>query len=116
MLASFGSIAFENNPMDTLITIIRFPLGLLRTLALILVGWPAELVLGLCMFPVKASIWSREELKMRYGNWPCNTLSSISGVWHWVYRDEVEPTGPDMKGGKGRSYGLGQFWSNLLEQ
>jgi hypothetical protein len=70
-----------------MITIVRIPMGIVGTLFLLCIGWPAEFVLGVIAFPLKALTLTRPQLKMEYGVWPFNVFVMIVIVWHWVFLD-----------------------------
>jgi len=79
--------------MDFLITLIRFPVGivvipLLTVLYLLL--WPLEFVLGVICLPFAAIFMSRDDIKASWlGSWPYIVLRRIpddSGkIWDWIF-------------------------------
>lgn len=91
--------------MDIAITAVRIPIALFVSLLLLVMGWSAEILLGLVFFPFHAVFQSRMGLKITYGAWPLNTFHTISNVWQWVFRGDEHK---DMKPG------LGDFIGNLI--
>ena len=100
--------------MDLIITVVRFPLAIIASLFLLCIGWPVEFLLGVLAFPLKAINWNREQLKMRYGDWPFNVFATIGNVWHWVWRDEKQSS--RYYSGNEKPQGFSEFWSNIFEQ
>lgn len=101
-------------PMDAVITVVRFPLAIIATLLLLSIAWPVEFLLGALALPLKAITWNREQLKVRYGDWPFNVFATIRSVWYWVFVDERPSS--RCYDGKDKPEGFGEFWSNIFER
>lgn len=79
--------------MDFLITLIRFPVGIVTIPLLILfwlLMWPVEFALGIVCLPVAAIFMTRADIKSSWlGEWPYISLRRIpadSGkVWDWIF-------------------------------
>jgi hypothetical protein len=80
--------------MDLIITMIRFPLGIVATIIVLgfwLILFPFELIIAMVVLPFGAIFLSRRELKKSWiGGFP-NTLRQIRGnvsnIWKWVRDD-----------------------------
>ena len=70
--------------MDLLITIVRIPVAGLFGLLIAIIGWPLEIIIGICGFPFWAVIDVRDALKDRYQHWPLNTLGTLRRLFVWA--------------------------------
>lgn len=80
--------------MDFIITIVRFPLGIVATLVVLtfwLILFPIELIILMIALPFGAIFMSRSDLNNSWvGGFP-NTLrkirDNVSNIWRWVGKD-----------------------------
>ena len=77
--------------MDFIITIIRFPFGIIATIVVVgfwLFAFPFELFLAIFLLPLGAIFMTREEFKNSWiGGFPNSIRQirySVSNIWEWV--------------------------------
>jgi hypothetical protein len=81
--------------MDTLITMVRFPMGIAvipLVTAFRLLAVPIEFVLGVIALPIAAIFLKRNEIKKSWlRQWPCMALRRIpkdlETIWRWIFAD-----------------------------
>lgn len=77
--------------VDLLISICRFPVGVLAVPFCVVFWfcvWPLEVIYGIASFPFRAVISGRSELKAYYQTWPFGSLarakSTVGNIWSWI--------------------------------